>query len=395
VKEQRVKGRLPQSRRMEAVSSPVIQDVAILTRENPGTISLGQGVVHYRPPQQALDAIVEFGHTVGDNHYQAVTGIPELLSGLTRKLAAENDIDVSETQSLVVTAGSNMAFFHTLLAICDPGDEVVIMTPFFFNHEMAIRMASCTPVAVATDDDYQPDLEALEAALSDRTRAVVTVSPNNPAGAVYDRETLTAINKLCGERGLYHISDEAYEYFTYGDETHFSPGSLENSEHTISLFSFSKAYGLASWRVGYMVAPAALWKSLSKSQDTILICPPLISQRAALGALQAGPAYCRPMIDAIGEVRLSCLNHLSQLGTSCRVAPTSGAFYLLVEVDTKLGAMELVERLIREHRVAAIPGSSFGIEDRCLIRLSYGALEPQTAVEGMGRLVEGLKRILE
>ena len=379
---------------MDAVSSPVIQDVAILTRENPGTISLGQGVVHYRPPQQALDAIAEFGHTVGDNHYQAVTGIPELVSGLEQKLAEENGIHLGDNQSLIVTAGSNMAFFHTLLAICDPGDEVVIMTPFFFNHEMAIRMASCTPVPVATDEDYQPNLEAIEGALSDRTRAVVTVSPNNPAGAVYDRGTLTAINRLCRERGLYHISDEAYEYFTYGDEPHFSPGSLEDSEHTISLFSFSKAYGLASWRVGYMVAPAALWKSLSKSQDTILICPPLISQRAALGALQAGPAYCRPMIDAIGEVRLECLDHLSQLGATCRIAPTSGALYLLVEVDTNLGAMELVERLIREHRVAAIPGSSFGIVDRCILRLSYGALEPRTAVEGMDRLVKGLRAIL-
>ena len=380
---------------MDEISSPVIQDVAILTRENPGTISLGQGVVHYTPPPQALEAIAEFGRTAGDNHYQAVTGIPELVMRLHDKLAEENDIGLGDDQSLIVTAGSNMAFFHTLLAVCDPGDEVVIMTPFFFNHEMAIRMASCTPVAVETDGEYQPQLAMVEAALTERTRAVVTVSPNNPTGAVYDRHTLTAINLLCRDRGIYHISDEAYEYFTYGSARHFSPGSLAGSgSHTISLFSFSKAYGLASWRVGYVVIPTTLWKSMSKSQDTILICPPLISQRAALGALEAGPAYCRPMIEAIGDVRLKCLEHITDLGETCHVAPTSGAFYLLIAVDTDMQPMALVERLIVDHSVATIPGSSFGIEDRCVLRLSYGALEPATAVEGMDRLIEGLRRIV-
>ena len=380
---------------MDEVSSPVIQDVAILTRQNPGTISLGQGVVHYKPPPQALEAIAEFGRTTGDNHYQAVTGIPELVTRLHDKLAEENDTELGDDQSLIVTAGSNMAFFHTLLAICDPGDEVIIMTPFFFNHEMAIRMASCTPVAVETDGHYQPQLAVVEAALTERTRAIVTVSPNNPTGAVYNRHTLIAINSLCRDRSIYHISDEAYEYFTYGSARHFSPGSLAGSgSHTISLFSFSKAYGLASWRVGYVVVPTTLWKSMSKSQDTILICPPLISQRAALGALEAGPAYCRPMIEAIGDVRLKCLEHLTDLGETCYVAPTSGAFYLLVAVDTDMQPMALVERLIVEHSVATIPGASFGIEDRCILRLSYGALEPANAVEGMDRLVEGLRRIV-
>ncbi len=280
---------------MRAVGSPVILDVALLIEANPGTISLGQGVVHYGPPPQALEAVSRFGHEVADNHYQGFNGIPELVSGLERKLAVENAIRVGADQGLVVTAGSNMAFFHIVLAICDPGDEVIIISPFFFNHEMAIRMASCRPVLVPADDRYQPQLDLIRDAVSRHTRAIVTISPNNPAGAVYPREDLVKINRLCAERGLYHISDEAYEHFTYENAEHFSPGSIEgNAPHTISLFSFSKTYGLASWRVGYMVTPAHLLEALDKIQDTILICPPVVSQRAAVGALRGGPNTAGP-----------------------------------------------------------------------------------------------------
>jgi aspartate/methionine/tyrosine aminotransferase len=150
---------------------------------------------------------------------------------------------------------------------------------------MAVRMLNCVPVTVLTDDNFQLQLESLRSAITDKTRAIVTVSPNNPSGAVYPEATLRAVNQLCKEQGLYHISDEAYEYFTYGDATHFSPASiLEAESHTISLFSLSKAYGFASWRIGYLVFPEALLPSMLKVQDTNLICPPLITQYAAMGA---------------------------------------------------------------------------------------------------------------
>ena len=133
-----------------------------------------------------------------------------------------------------------------------------------------------------------------EAAITPRTRAIVTISPNNPSGAVYPKATLAAVNALCSERGIYHISDEAYEYFVYDGAEHFSPASLPGAtEHTISLYSFSKAYGFASWRIGYMVIPEALTVAVRKAQDTILICPPVVSQHAALGALAAPADYRR------------------------------------------------------------------------------------------------------
>ena len=383
------------SNRMRAVQSPVIPHVAALIRDNPGTISLGQGVVHYPPPPEALREAAAFGATVPEHHYQAARGLPELQEALRDKLAAENDIAVATDQILMVTAGSNMGFYHALLAIADPGDEIIIMSPFYFNHEMAIAMANCRTVLVDTDAHYQLDLDAITAAISDRTRAIVTISPNNPAGAVYRSADLTAVNRLCRERGLYHFADEAYEYFTYGAARHFSPGSLPDSGgHTVSLFSFSKGYGLASWRVGYLVAPRHLLGALEKVQDTVLICPPVISQRAALGALAAGPAYCRNHLSGIDAVRQMCLDRLTELGDRLDVPAAEGAFYLLARLDSDLDAMDVVARLVREYKVAAIPGNAFGLGGACYLRIAYGALREEDVAAGMDRLVGGLERIL-
>src|SRR2546425_7577237 len=215
-----------------------------------------------------------------------------LLEALERKLECENGIRLGPQNRLLVTAGGNMAFMNAVLAITDPGDEVILQTPYYFNHEMAVTMAGCRPVLVSTDDQYQLRPHAIARAITPKTRAVVTISPNNPTGAVYSQASLREVNRLCGQRGVYHIHDEAYENFTYDGAKHFSPGSISGSEsHTISLFSLSKAYGFASWRIGYMVAPQHLLESIRKIQDTILICAPVISQFAAIGALQAGRGY--------------------------------------------------------------------------------------------------------
>ena len=386
---------MSESHRIREVQSPIIPDVAALIRATPGTISLGQGVVHYGPPPEVYAAVAALDGDVANHIYHHASGLPQLQERLRAKLADENGIAVDSDRTLMITAGSNMGFYHSILAIADPGDEIVFLTPYFFNHEMAVAMANCRPVNVPTDSAYQPLLERIEAAIGSSTRAVVTVSPNNPAGAVYGREDLLAINRMCCDHGIYHISDEAYEYFTYDGAEHYSPGSAADAvEHTISLFSFSKSYGMASWRVGYMVAPTHLVGALQKIQDTILICPPAISQAGAIGALEAGSTYCRERVARIGDVRHHCLEHLGDLADVSTVAPTTGAFYLLVRLQTDMGSMQVVERLIREFQVAAIPGIVFGLEE-CHIRIAYGALQKKTAAAGMDRLVEGLHQLIK
>lgn len=382
------------SLRMQSVQTPIIPVVGEWIRAHPGTISLGQGVAYYGPPPEAASFVQRFLADPENHKYKLVQGIPELLAAIEAKLASENGIDPAGRR-IVVTAGANMGFVNAALAITDPGDEVILNLPYYFNHEMAIAMTDCKAVCVATDDDYQLQPRAIEEAITDRTRAVVTISPNNPTGAVYPQAALREVNEICRRRGIYHISDEAYEYFTYDGAEHFSPGSIEGStNHTISLFSLSKAYGFASWRIGWMVIPEALFEPIRKIQDTILICPPVVSQWAAVGAMSVGAPYCRKKLETTSRVRQLVLEKLREIDDFVTVPDANGAFYFLVRVHTQMDSMDLVRRLIEEHGVAVIPGTTFGVTDRCLLRLAYGALQEDTASEGLDRLVRGLKEIL-
>src|SRR5262245_64225268 len=314
------------SSRMDAIQAPIIAVIGDVIRQHPGTISLGQGVVHYGPPQAALDAARAALPQPETHGYQDGAGIPQLVAAIEAKLRRENGIRLRATEPagasagqvrlratepagasagqvrlratqpagasagqvrlratepagasagqvrlratepasasagpvdgsrVMVTAGGNMAFVHAILAITQPGDEVILPVPFYFNHEMAIQMADCAAVRVPTDDRYQLNLDAIRRAITPRTRAIVTVSPNNPTGAVFPEAALREVNDLCAHHGLFHISDEVYEYFTYGSAAHASPGAFDGAHaHTISMFSLSKAYGFAGWRIGYMV----------------------------------------------------------------------------------------------------------------------------------------------
>ncbi len=380
---------------MQAIQSPIIPVVGELIRANPGTVSLGQGVSYYGPPPEALEAVRQFQADPDNHKYQLVQGIDPLLEVITQKLREENGIALNDWQRIVVTAGSNMAFMNALLTITDPGDQIILPLPYFFNHEMAIGMVNCEAVCVPTDENYQLQLDAIGNAITDRTRAIVTVSPNNPAGVVYSKSDLRAVNELCCEAGIYHINDEAYEYFTYDGATHFSPGSIEgSSEYTISLYSLSKAYGFASWRIGWMVAPKHLYTAIKKAQDTMLICPPVVSQHAAVGAMKVGVAYCRKKLIAMTATRQVVQDALNNLSDLITVPRSDGAFYFLMRMRTDMDSMALTERLIQEHQVAVIPSTAFGLTDGCYLRVAYGALSEEVAAEAVGRLSRGLRQIL-
>ena len=387
-----------ESIRLQKVQSPIIPVVGELIRNHPGVISLGQGVVSYPPPRQAFDQIAEFLAAPELHEYQSVYGVPQLLELIEAKLRHENGIDLNsanQRRRVVVTAGSNMAFVNALLAVADAGDEIILQTPYYFNHETAITMADCRAVLAPTDENYQLRPDLIAEAITDKTRAVVTISPNNPTGAVYSESSLREVNDICRARGVYHIHDEAYEYFTYGAVKHFSPGSSEwSGGHTISLYSLSKAYGFASWRIGWMVIPEHLFEAVNKVQDTILICPPVVSQFAATGAMRVGAEYCHSQVDRLALVREIVVNELATLDDCVIVPPSDGAFYFFLKLDTEMKPLVLVERLIKEHGVAAIPGNAFGMENGCYLRISYGALRPETVAEGVGRLSRGIREIL-
>jgi aspartate/methionine/tyrosine aminotransferase len=381
------------SRRMDAVQTPVIPTVGRWVRETPGTISLGQGIVSYGPPREALEAARAFGADAVEHRYGPVEGLPELLAALETKLERENGIRVRPGSRVVVTAGSNMAFMNAILALVDIDDEVIIPAPYYFNHEMGVVIAGARPVIVPTGPDYQLDIDTIADAITPRTKAIVTVSPNNPTGAVYPEADLRALNALCAARGVVHVHDEAYEYFTYGGAAHFSPGAIEGAAaHTISMFSLSKGYGMASWRVGYMVIPESLWDAVNKIQDTLLVCPPAISQRAGLAAVGVGAAYPRAQLGTLERVGRIVLDGLRQPDVPCDTPGATGAFYFFPRVHAEIDPLVLVERLVREFNVAVMPGTAFGAPG-CHLRVSFGMVDEATAAEGVRRLTDGLRAI--
>jgi aspartate/methionine/tyrosine aminotransferase len=383
-----------QSDRIKTVQSPVIPILAEWIRQQPGTISLGQGVVNYGPPKSAMDAIATFAADPENHKYKPVHGIPPLLDAIQNKLREENGIPLNDSHRIVVTAGANMGFVNAILAVANVGDEVILLAPYYFNHEMAVSIAGCKTVVVATDNRFLPDLNAIVKAITPRTRAVVSTSPNNPTGAVYPEALLRQINDLCRDCGICHIHDEAYENFLWDGADHFSPASDQSaSPHTISLFSLSKSHGLASWRIGYMLIPKHLFEAVRKIQDTLLICPPVISQFAAVGALRGGWDYCRGKVQELAEVRSLVAHELKELTRFCTIAPAAGAFYFFLKVHTQLDSMTMVERLIREHSIAVMPGSTFGMDEDCYLRIAYAALSKETVKEGIGRFRRGIKMI--
>jgi aspartate/methionine/tyrosine aminotransferase len=384
------------ARRLAAVDSPIIPTIAAMVRARPGTISLGQGVVSYGPPVDLAAALAPLAVEPALNRYQPVSGMPELVQALRAKLASENGIGDPERTALLVSAGSNMAFLQAAMAVSDPGDEFILPSPYYFNQEMAVRMIGCVPVLVPTDVRHQVDPDRLEAAITPRTRAIVTVSPNNPSGAVYPRAALEAINHLCGRRGLYHFSDEAYEYFCFGEAVHFSPASLPGvADHTLSFFSFSKAYGMASWRVGYCLYPTALEEAMNKIQDTNLICAPVASQLVALAASRAGRAAIGSHLDELGSVRTTVLGQLRQLEGIARFEPTEGAFYVLVGMPPVADPIAFNRQMVESFGVATIPGFAFGLDPRQANwqRLSYGALGGAAVIEGTRRFVDAVRAL--
>lgn len=382
------------SRRMQSVDTPIIPTIAALVRETPGAISLGQGVVNYGPPREAVDAIQAMVAEPFNHKYQAVTGWAPLVEAIRAKLVSENRISAAGNE-VMVTAGSNMAFLNAVLAVGDLGDEFILPLPYYFNQEMAIRMAGCTPVFAPSRANFQLDVGAIEAAITNRTRAIVTVSPNNPTGAVYSREDLAAVNALCRRRGLYHFSDEAYEYFVYDGAEHFSPASLADAAaHTLSFYSFSKNYGMASWRVGYVVYPAGLFEAMNKVQDTNLICAPMVSQAVALRALQLGRGIIDAPLKALAEVRRKVYELLDPISSIVEYPRTQGAFYVLMKLPGVSDALAFNRQMTHKHKVATIPGFAFGLTDTARAnyqRLSYGALDAATVAEGVQRYVAAVR----
>ncbi len=355
-------------------------------------ISLGQSVPFFGPPHQMLDAVRDaldsFGprlHTYGPD-----AGIPELRESLAAKLRDFNGVSFDPDTQLLVTPGSNQAFMVVMTTILEPGDEVAIASPYYFNHHMAIELCGgvVREIHLSEEDGFQMTMEDVEAALTERTRAVVIISPNNPTGTVYRPEEIATITRELTERGIYVISDDAYEVFCYDGASHTSVAGLADStDNVITLGSLSKTFGMTGWRIGYIAASADLCRQALKVQDAMAICAPIVSQIAATAALEQMPDYSLGMIAELDERRSILENTLDEIPV-LHWNKTDGALFAMVRADVAGEDGELAWELLDRAQVLTVPGSAFGKQWEGYLRISYGCSPRDRYEEALSRLVE-------
>ncbi len=356
-------------------------------------VGMHVGEPNFIPPQHVLEAGSE-AYIGGQTHYVSNVGIPELRAALVGKLARVNRLEVTEDQ-IAVTASGTEALFAAYSAILTAGDEMLLPDPGWPNYTMAMEMLQCTAVPYRLDPehDFVPQIDALEALVTERTKAILVNSPSNPLGTVYSAETLEALVRFAERHDLWLISDECYDALTFGVD-HVSPAVFDTKGVVISTFSFSKTYAMTGVRVGYLVGPTELLAVVGKIQETILACVNTPAQLAAVAAL-TGPQDCvEEMRSAYERRRDLAVAELDRLGVPY-IRP-EGAFYLWIDVSEMAGDLPVDDwalKLLEEERVAVAPGSTFGASGEGWVRLALAADDDEirAGIAGIGRMLAAVR----
>lgn len=358
----------------------------------PDVIRFTVGEPDFNTPAPIVEAAIQALRD-HDTHYTLGPGRPDLLAALAERFNRFNGIP-ARPEDIVVTPGAKQALLYTWLSLSNPGDEVIILTPAWPSHETQVTFASLTPVLVATNPrDFHPDLAAIEAAITDRTRFILVNSPNNPTGATYTRAELEGIARLCVEHDLWLVSDEIYDTMVWTDEGHHSPASWDwAAANVITIGGFSKTWAMTGWRIGVMTGPSQVMAAVKQCQANAATHIPSFSMPAALAAL--GPealAEVDGMLDEFRERRSLIMGLLDGIPQLSAPEP-EGAFYAFVDVaGTGMTDLEFAQRAMDEARVQLIPGSLMP-GGAGYVRISY-ATSREAITEGMERLRAWLARV--
>jgi aspartate aminotransferase len=324
----------------------------------------------------------------GFTKYTPSSGIPELRQAISDKFKADNQIDYKPSQ-IVVSNGAKHSCYNAILAICQPGDEVIIPAPYWLSYPEMVRLAGAEPVFVQTreENNWKMTPEEFESAMTPRTKMVIINSPGNPTGSVYTRQELEALVEIASTEDICILSDEIYEKLTYDGAEHVSVASLSKTAYdlTITINGFSKAYAMTGWRLGYLGAPEAIAKAIDAIQSHSTSNPCSFAQKGGLAALKGDQSAVGDMRAEFDMRRQYMVQRLQSIPRVTVVEP-KGAFYALANIS-KLGlnSTNFAEKLLSKHHVAVVPGIAFG-DDRT-IRLSYAT--------GLDIIKKGLDRLEE
>ncbi|KAB7706945.1 aminotransferase [Bacillus aerolatus] len=350
-----------------------------------GVISLGVGEPDFVTSWSAREAAIlslERGHT----SYTANAGLLELREEIARYVSGRFYVPYNPKEEIIVTVGASQAIDLALRAILDPGDEVIVVEPCFVSYTPLVELAGGKAVTVETTGEQQFKLqpEALEQAITPKTKALLLCSPNNPTGAQLGREDLQAIAAIVKQHDLLVIADEIYAELAY-DVPHTSIASLDGMrERTILINGFSKGFAMTGWRLGFICAPGELAEAMLKIHQYAMMCASTPAQYAALEALKTGMSDVEEMKKDYRRRRNYIVQSFNEIGLECHLP--GGAFYVFPSIrNTGLTSEEFAESLLREEKVAVVPGSVFGKGGEGFIRCSYAS--------SMEQLQEAVKRI--
>jgi aspartate aminotransferase len=355
--------------------------------------SLCAGEPDFDTPEHIKEAAVKALRD-GETKYTPATGTPALKEAIAAKFADDNGINVDPKQ-IVVAPGAKFSVFTAVAALCSPGDEVILATPYWVSYPEMVRAAGAEVVTLdcLASNNYEVDPEQLEAAITERTKLFILNSPSNPTGAVYREETLKAIAEVATRENIMVLSDEIYEKLTYDDDApHLSIASLssEIAERVITVNGFSKAYAMTGWRLGYLAAPEWLVKRVSALQSHTTSNPTTFAQSGALAAL-TGPAEPVEMMRAAFAKRRDLIHSLISDIPGVECIRPSGAFYIFCDISSfGLSSQDFCAGLLESQKMAAVPGAPFGAEGN--IRLSYACSESviEDAADRLRKFTRGL-----
>ncbi|SDU08435.1 Aspartate/methionine/tyrosine aminotransferase [Jiangella alkaliphila] len=358
-------------------------------------IGFGAGEPDFPTPDYIVEAAVEACRDPRNHRYTPAGGLPELKQAVAAKTARDSGYQVEPAQVLI-TNGGKQAVYEAFAALLDPGDEVLMPTPYWTTYPESIALAGGVPVEVLADETtgYRVSVEQLEAARTPRTKVLLFVSPSNPTGAVYSPEAVREIGRWAHEHGLWVVTDEIYEHLVYGGAT-FSSIVVEVPELAdtcVVVNGVAKTYAMTGWRVGWMIAPKDVVKAAGNLQSHATSNVSNVAQRAALAAVSGDLSAVARMREAFDRRRRTIVSMLNDIdGVYC--PEPEGAFYVYPSVKDVLGrtiagrtpktSAELAELILEEVEVAVVPGEAFGPSG--YLRLSY-ALGDDDLAEGVGRI---------
>ena len=354
-------------------SSGIRKFFDIVTEMNdPEVISLGVGEPDFDTPWHVREEGI-YSLTKGKTFYSPNAGLKELREGIARFLNRRYGLSYDPKDEIIVTVGGSEAIDLCFRAMLDPGDEVIVPEPAFVSYKPCVRLAGGVPVVIdlKNEDNFKLKPEALEAAISDKTKILFLSYPNNPTGAIMTREDLLPIAEIVKKYDLFVVSDEIYSELNYSDEPHVSIASLPGMrERTVVINGFSKAYAMTGWRLGYAAAPAYIAAQLLKIHQYAIMCAPTTAQYAAVEAINNGEQDTAMMREEYNERRRYLLKRFRDMGIDCFEA--LGAFYVFPDISAfGLSSEEFATRLLHEQKLAVVPGSAFGASGEGHLRISY------------------------